>query len=277
MLELTPAVPISDHDRAELLDFAVTVAEAAAAETLPFFRRGPVPHNKGTDESSFDPVTQADRAAEQMARQMIGDAYPDHGVLGEEYGASPGNGLTWVIDPVDGTRAFISGLLHWGLLLALFDGEYPVVGAMVQPFTGETFAGDGRHAWYRRGREHRTLACRQDVTLDRALAATTTPRLYRSEAEQSALARIEAATRLLRFGGDCYLYAMLAMGELDLVMDPGLQPYDIQGLIPIIEGAGGVVSCHDGSSAAMGGFVVAAGSARLHAEALALIAGAGSG
>jgi len=272
MLELTPAVPISDQDRAELMDFAVTVAEAAAAETLPFFRRGTAAHDKAAEASGFDPVTEADRAAEQVARRMIAEAYPEHGVLGEEYGAAPGNGLTWVIDPVDGTRAFISGLLHWGLLLALFDGEYPVVGVMVQPFTGETFAGDGRQAWYRRGRERHALACRQGVPLHRALAGTTTPRLYRSDAEQAALARIEAAARLVRFGGDCYLYAMLAMGELDLVMDPGLQPYDIQGLIPIIEGAGGVVSCHDGSSAAMGGFVIAAGSAQLHAEALELIA-----
>jgi len=272
MLELTPAVPISDHDRAELLDFAVTVAEAAAAETLPYFRRSTAADNKQTEASGFDPVTEADRAAERVAREMIGATYPDHGVLGEEYGATPGNGLTWVIDPVDGTRAFISGLLHWGLLLALFDGEYPVVGVMVQPFTGETFAGDGRGAWYRRGAVRRSLACRQGVPLAQALAGTTTPRLYQSELEQNALTRVESATPQVRFGGDCYLYAMLAMGELDLVMDPGLQPYDIQGLIPIIEGAGGVVSCHDGGSAAMGGFVVAAGSSELHAEALALMA-----
>ena len=265
MLELTPAISIADHERAELLDFAVTVAEAAAAETLPFFRQGTAADDKSREPAGFDPVTEADRAAERVAREMIGSAYPAHGVLGEEYGAAPGNGLTWVIDPVDGTRAFISGLLHWGLLLALFDGEYPVVGVMVQPFTAETFAGDGRRAWYRRGTEHHSLSCRRGVPLHQALAATTTPRLYRSALERSALERVEEAARLMRFGGDCYLYAMLAMGELDLVMDPGLQPYDIQGLIPIIEGAGGVVTCHDGSSAAMGGFVIAAGSPELHA------------
>ena len=133
MLKYAPPHPLSDSLRAEYLAFAIEIARAGGAATLPYFRTSTVVENKLTD-GQFDPVTEADKAAEKIIRESISDKYPAHGVFGEEFGHQEGNGLTWVIDPVDGTRAFMSGLLHWGVLLALFDGERPVIGVMYPAF-----------------------------------------------------------------------------------------------------------------------------------------------
>ena len=144
MFDYTPAVVVTTAARSEYLEFAKVVARDAGAVILPYFRTnadGMKLENKAQD--GFDPVTRADREAEQLIRQRISETYPDHGIYGEEFGLQAGNGLTWVIDPIDGTRAFMSGMLHWGVLLALFDGENPIVGVLYQPYTDELFFGDG--------------------------------------------------------------------------------------------------------------------------------------
>ncbi|MEZ5559359.1 MAG: inositol monophosphatase family protein [Pseudomonadales bacterium] len=189
-------------------------------------------------------------------------------MFGEEFGATSGNGLTWVIDPIDGTRAFMTGMLHWGLLLALFDGQTPVLGVMHQPFTGETFYGDNRSARYRRAGQERVLRTRQGVALDAAVLTTTSPRLFADGDERAAFDRLERAVKLSKYGGDCYIYAMVAMGYVDLASDAGLKPYDIQALMPIIRGAGGTVTTMEGGDPSMGGCILASGSAELHRQAL---------
>lgn len=273
MLEYTKAIPIPRSELEALLAFAVRIAEQAGAATLPFFRAEVAVENK-RDDGRFDPVTEADRAAERIFRDALRAEFPAHGVFGEEFGHEPGNGLTWVIDPIDGTRAFMTGMLHWGLLLALFDGEKPVLGVMHQPFTGETFYGDGESAWYRRGQggAARRMRTRRDVALDDAMLTTTSPGLFRGHGERAAFDRLERRVRLSKYGGDCYIYAMLAMGYVDIATDAGLQPYDIQALVPIIRGAGGVITTADGGEPSLGGFIVAAGCEALHRAALEALA-----
>ena len=266
-LHYTTPFPLADSERAELLEFAVGLAIKAGEATLPYFRASVQIDNKLGD-GGFDPVTEADRAAERVIRDMVGKRFPTHGLFGEEFGYQPGQGLTWVIDPVDGTRAFMTGMLHWGVLLALFDGQRPVLGVMYQPFTREIFCGDGRSAEYRCGETVRRLQVRRCGALKEAVLATTSPRFFDTKKELAGFSELEKRVKLTRFGGDCYIYAMLAMGYIDLATDSKLNAYDIQALIPIIEGAGGVVSTYDGGDACMGGSVVAAGSEELLRAAL---------
>jgi len=272
MLQFSDPVPIGRAELDEYMRFGLRAAERAGAATLPHFRAQVAIENKRHD-GRFDPVTEADRAAEQIFREALRAAYPRHGIFGEEYGFEAGNGLTWVIDPIDGTRAFMTGMLHWGVLLALFDGQKPVLGIMHQPFTGEYFFGDNHSAWYRRSREDRALHTRRGVGLVDAVLTTTSPGLFRGAGEREAFDRLERRVKLSKYGGDCYIYAMLAMGYVDLATDAGLQPYDIQALVPIIRGAGGVVSTLDGGEPSMGGFIVAAGSPELHRAALECMTG----
>ena len=153
----TPKVAISDDQHEEYLQFARSAVRAAGRVILPYFRSGVQVTNK-LDIGGFDPVTMADQAGERAIREAIELAYPEHGIFGEEYGFNPGNGLTWVIDPIDGTRAFMTGMLHWGVLLALFDGDSPGVGALYQPYTDELFSGDGDAAGLERGGNRQALA-----------------------------------------------------------------------------------------------------------------------
>ena len=220
---------------------------------------------------AFDPVTEADRACERALREAIGAAWPDHGLYGEEFGHQPGNGLTWVIDPIDGTRGFAAGMLHWGLLLALFDGQRPIIGVLQQPFVDETFWGDGERAGYQRAGQQGPLAVRACSDLGSATLATTSPDLFEPGAEAAGFAALSGHARMTRYGGDCYHFALLAMGQVDLALEVGLKPYDIQALIPLIEGAGGRVTSWDGGDAAMGGRVLASGDAALHGKALELL------
>jgi myo-inositol-1(or 4)-monophosphatase len=267
MLEYSEAVDLGAGDVEEYARFALELAERAGRATLPHFRAEVAIHDKGT-RGRFDPVTEADREAERIIRDGVEQAYPEHGILGEEFGHRPGNGLTWVVDPIDGTRAFMTGMLHWGVLLALFDGEKPVLGVMHQPFTGETFYGTNDTAYYRRGGSERPLRARGCASLQDAVLTTTSPKLFRRAEDRAAFDRLEGAVKLSKYGGDCYIYAMLAMGFVDLAADSDLNPYDIQALMPIIRGAGGVVSTVAGGDASMGGFVLASGSRELHTLAL---------
>ncbi len=270
MLQYSSPYSLSDPLRAEYLAFAIEVSQTGGAAALPYFRASAVVQNKLTD-GGFDPVTQADKAAEQIVREAINTKYSEHGIYGEEFGHEEGNGLTWVIDPIDGTRAFMSGMLHWGLLLALFDGERPVIGVMYQPFTDELFYGDGRFAEYRHGASNvRSLQVSRRTELSDAVLATTSPRWFEGS-QRAGFDSLENAVKLTNYGGDCYIYGMLAMGYLDLAADANLNPYDIQAHIPIIEGAGGIVTTFDGGNASMGGVVLASASEVLHQAALEIL------
>ncbi len=269
-LELGVRVPVSVTDRQAMLDFAVESVRAAGAVILPYFRGALEVENK-LQGVEFDPVTKADKAAEAVIRERISARYPAHGVFGEEFGWVQGNGLTWVIDPIDGTKSFMSGMLHWGVLIALFDGVEPVLGVMHQPFTGEIWVGTGDAAWYEHMGRRVPLRSRQDVTLEDAVLATTSPRFLKDDGERSRFLELERRVRLSRYGGDCYLYATLAMGLVDLGVDGTLSAYDIQPLVPIIRGAGGVVTLWDGGDPSFGGTVLAAGNPLLHRQALEIL------
>lgn len=252
-------------------EFMRRVAAAAAAETLPRFRQKGSVANKLV--AGFDPVTEADREAERAIRALLGEEFPDHGILGEEHGRQEGDSRhVWVIDPIDGTRAFISGLPTWGTLVGLtIDGD-AVAGLMSQPFTGELFWANGSGAYYEGPGGDRRLSTRPTGVLDDATLFTTTPALFKGEGRRRYDA-LEAKVRLARYGTDCYAFAMLAAGHTDIVVDAGLQPYDIVALIPIIERAGGVVTTFDGRPAENGGDILAAATPELHAAAAAVLAG----
>ncbi len=271
MLDYSSPVSVTDAQRSAFLDFAVDAAMAAGGETLQYFRSETVIENK-IEGAGFDPVTEADKAAELVLRERIREQFPSHGICGEEFGLEEGNGLTWVIDPIDGTRAFMSGMLHWGLLLGLFDGERPIVGVMFQPYTEELWCGDGQKAEFRHAGTSRPLRTRDCGEVSDAVLTTTSPNYFRGE-EGDAFRRLESQAKLSKYGGDCYIYGMLAMGFVDLATDATLHPYDIQGLIPIIEGAGGVVTTYSGGNPSLGGTVLASGNRALHERALEVLHG----
>ena len=255
------------------IDFAVFVDRLAAAAgdaILPFFRTTLSVENKSRGEN-FDPVTAADRAAEMAMRAMIRQNFPEHGIVGEEYGDERTDAeYVWVLDPIDGTKSFIAGMPAWGTLIALLRHGEPVFGMMNQPFTRERFSGDGKAASYRGPGGERKLRTRRCADLQEALLFTTSPRLMQA-GDRAAFSRIEDKVKLSRYGGDCYAYCMLAAGHVDLVIETELKAYDILPLIPIITGAGGIVTAWDGGSPKAGGRIVAAGDPRAHAAAIALL------
>ncbi len=260
-------------DSVDLTGFLDRLATAAAEAIMPHFRAGTAVATKETDR--FDPVTVADRAAEQAMRALINRHYPSHGIVGEEFGSENSDAeFVWVLDPIDGTRSFITGLPVWGTLIGLKRAGEPMLGMMAQPFTGERFAGDGARAWYTGPGGARPMTSRACSSLAMASLFTTTPALFRKGTERAAYDRVETAARLARYGADCYAYCMVAAGNADLVIEAGLQPYDIVALIPILTGAGGAVTDWSGASAAGGGRVVASGDRRLHATVLEMLAGA---
>ncbi len=246
------------------------LAQVAAEQTLPKFRRSVGVDNKLS--IGFDPVTEADKQAELAIVAQISATYPSHGILGEEHGRRAGDGrYVWVIDPIDGTRAFISGLPVWGTLVGLTDDGEAIAGMMSQPFTRELFYADGSGAFYEGPEGKNRLFTRDVDDLSKATMFTTSPALFFGE-KRLILDRFERAVQLTRYGVDCYAFAMLAMGSVDLVIEAGLQPYDIVALIPIIEQAGGVITTFDGGPAESGGDIIAAGSQTLHRQAMSLIA-----
>lgn len=253
----------------DLARFMEDLATRSGQAILPFFRAHFGLDDKSRGGAPFDPVTEADRAAEVVLRNMIREAFPTHGILGEEFGSERLDAeCVWVLDPIDGTRAFIAGLPTWGTLIGLTHNGSAVRGLMHQPFLGERFVGDGATATLRGPRGDRTLRTRRCGTLGEAILATTDPRLFEAGEEAERYRAVEAKVRLARYGTDCYAYCMLAAGQIDLVVEAGLKPYDIVALIPIVEGAGGVVTAWDGGTATEGGRIVAAGDPRLHEAAL---------
>jgi histidinol phosphatase-like enzyme (inositol monophosphatase family) len=255
------------------VDFAAFVDELAtvAGEAIrPFFRTTLGVENKG-GSGVFDPVTAADRAAEQAMRTLIRKTFPQHGIVGEEFDDEGSDAAyVWVLDPIDGTKSFISGMPAWGTLIGLLKDGLPVYGMMNQPFIGERFTGDGASARYRGPVGERRLNVRACTGLSSATLFTTSP-LLMSDEERGSFEKVQTRARLSRYGGDCYAYCMIAAGFVDLVIETDLKPHDIVALIPIIEGAGGIITNWAGKAAASGGRIVAAGDKRVHAEALKLL------
>jgi myo-inositol-1(or 4)-monophosphatase len=257
------------------IDFAGFVDELAdvSAETiLPFFRTAMSVEDKGS-RGGFDPVTAADHAAETAMRTLIRKAFPDHGIVGEEFGAEHADAeYVWVLDPIDGTKSFIAGMPAWGTLIGLTRHGTPVFGMMSQPFTRERFSGDGAASRYRGPAGERDLRVRPCAGLAEALLFTTSP-LLMNEKDRTAFGKVEQAVRLSRYGGDCYAYCMLAAGHIDLVIETELKPHDVLPLVPIIRGAGGLITNWEGGSPDIGGRIVAAGDRRVHAAAMAILKG----
>jgi histidinol phosphatase-like enzyme (inositol monophosphatase family) len=262
----------TSDDAADLWSVAERMADAARAVILPHFRSvGLAADNKLA--GGFDPVTIADRAAETAMRDVLADLRPDDGILGEEHGSVSGtSGLTWVLDPIDGTRSFISGTPTWGVLIALSDDTGPIMGMIDQPYVGERFMGGlGRCNWTGPGRAN-PLGTKSTTTLSDAILFTTFPEIG-SQDQRTAFQKVAREVKLTRYGCDCYAYALLAAGQIDLVIEAGLNAYDIQAPIAVIEAAGGVVTQWDGSPAHDGGTALAAATPELHAAALALLNG----
>jgi len=258
----------------EFRHFLLELGGLAGDIVLPYFRQPLAVDDKGGHR--FDPVTIADRRAEEALREAILARYPDDGVLGEEFGETVGSSeYRWVIDPIDGTRAFVCGAPTWGTLIALCEHDRPVLGLMSQPFVGESFVGGGAASWQVRAGAHTRLRTRDTCDLAASYLFATAPEMFAADTEWPAFQRLAAQVRLARFGLDCYAYALLAAGHLDLVVEAGLGYYDIAPLMPIVEAAGGVVSDWDGRPVRGGGRVIAAANRRLHEQALAVLGSAG--
>lgn len=247
--------------------FALELARVAADVTLPLFRTGAAAEDKGVP-GAFDPVTEADRGAEAAMRRLIESHFPDHGIVGEEYGADrPDAEYVWVLDPVDGTRAFVAGLPLWTTLIGLTHQGRPVVGAVAQPYLDEVFFGGPSGArCVTRGAET-PIATRPCPKLNDAVIATTDPDIF-TGAELGGWRQVRATARLARLGCDAYAYAMLASGHIDLVAETGLKPWDWTALVALIEAAGGRVTDWLGETPRDDGRILAVGDAALTDQAL---------
>ncbi|MEZ5912713.1 MAG: inositol monophosphatase family protein [Paracoccaceae bacterium] len=260
----------SEPERAALVACAHEMADAARVATLRHFRSdGLMADNKLA--AGFDPVTVADREAELRMREVLERLRPQDGILGEEFGNKDGeSGLTWVLDPIDGTRGYLSGTPTWGVLIALSDTSGPILGIVDQPFIGERFVGGLGLAEVSGPTGTRALKARPARSLDQAILFTTFPEVG-TPVEGAAFRALSAKARLTRYGMDCYAYALIAAGQIDLVAEAGLNAYDVQAPIAVIEAAGGVVTDWQGGPAHDGGRILAAANPAIHAEALAIL------
>lgn len=257
-------------EQAELLDVANALADAARKVTLPYFRSATLQTDNKL-ENGFDPVTEADRNAELAIRDILAKRRPNDAIIGEEFGTTSGtSGLTWVIDPIDGTRAFISGIPSWGVLIGLDDGNGPVLGIIDQPYIGERFIGAFGQASLTTASGTHAIKTKTCNTLADATLMTTFPEIG-TNAERLGFEAVRDKVKLTRYGLDCYAYALLAMGQIDLIIEAGLNTYDVQGPIGVILAAGGIVTDWQGGPAHMGGRLLVAGDADVHAQALAIL------
>jgi histidinol phosphatase-like enzyme (inositol monophosphatase family) len=253
---------------ADFMDFAFELARAARSQTLPLWHGGCAVEDKG--DGTFDPVTEADRAAELAMRTLIGERFADHGVSGEEFPNEPGGGrYTWSLDPVDGTRSFICGLPTWTTLIALLKESIPLIGIIDAPVLDEIYAGSGDQAWLICRSDRRPIRISGCTRVSDARLSTTDPFLF---ADPDRFDRLRRSARVTRYGHDAYAYARLAAGSLDLVVESGLKPHDYNALIPVIAGAGGHIGDWNGGDDFAAGQVVAAASRQLYNEAVALLA-----
>lgn len=258
------------RDEADIIDTAHEMADAARRAILPWFRSDAL-SDDNKRPADYDPVTQADRAAERAMREVLARRRPDDAILGEEFGAQDGSsGLTWVLDPIDGTRAFLCGATSWGVLIGVLDGARVIYGLVDQPYTGERFEGGLGKAVLISAAGTRALRARSGVTLSGAILSSTYPEPG-DAAETAAFHRVAGQVKMTRYGLDCYAYALLALGQIDLVIEAGLQSYDIVGPMAVVEAAGGIVTDWQGGPAQRGGRVIAAASHDLHKAALTLL------
>lgn len=260
----------ADHDGIdELKAFALRLAQAARGQTLPRLGGGSVEDKSGAGD--FDPVTEADRAAERAMRNMIEEGYPDHGITGEEYPDRPSSSrFCWSLDPIDGTRSFICGLPTWTTLIALLDDGVPILGVIDAPRLGELYIGDGRTASLVTDGNDRRIAASGCTRLSEARLSTTDPFLF-SGPDAARFACLRLAARTTRYGHDGYGYARLAAGTIDLVVESGLKPHDYNALVPIVRGSGGVIGNWRGEDDFTLGAIVAAATPALFEEAVALL------
>jgi histidinol phosphatase-like enzyme (inositol monophosphatase family) len=257
-----------------LIENLIAFIERLAAESgraiLPLFRTGVgVDVKPGKD---WDPVTEADRRAEEVIRNLIEIEFPDHAILGEEFGPKTTNSeYQWIIDPIDGTRAFVAGMPTWATLIGLYRKGAPLIGIMHQPYVGEHFLGSPSGTWHCRSGERRRLQVAHEAKLADAKIGTTSPHLF-DGVHAAGFDRLRQATKMTRYGCDAYSYCLLAAGQLDIAMDPLLQVYDIAALLPVLWGSGAVVTCWDGKNPAEGGNIVAAANEELLQQAVNLLA-----
>jgi len=255
-----------------LANVAHEMADAARRAILPYFRASHLTSDS-KDTDRYDPVTQADRAAEEAMRAVLAERRPQDGIVGEEFGATCGaSGLTWVLDPIDGTRGFVAGTPTWGVLIAVGPASGPVLGVIDQPYIGERFTGYPGHAEMTGPMGTAPLATRAARPLAETVLFTTFPEIGTSQ-DRAAFERVSAEVKMVRYGMDCYAYALLAAGQIDLVIEAGLANYDIQAGIAVIEAAGGIVTDWDGGPVHEGGRALAAANRDVHAAALARLRG----
>ena len=257
---------ISEAKIVELREFSATLAAAAAEVSLKHFRQ-PIDVDNKLGDDGFDPVTLADRGAEAAIRKLIESHYPDHRIVGEEYGVKDTNSpFEWVLDPIDGTRAFISGLPTWGTLIGLkYEGQ-PLIGVIDQPYIGERYIGWTTGAELN-GKPIKTRSCN---SLANATISTTDPDLF-DKAHRKIFDNVLNQSQLVRYGLDCYAYAILASGFMDVVLETGLQPYDMMALIPVVRGAGGYAACWSGGNPEESGKLLAVGDPALAEQILAIM------
>ncbi len=259
---------VSNTALTELCTFAEHLADTARGIIVPYFRNELAVEDKPSSAPTGQPVTQADKQSEKAIRDLITSRYPDHGIVGEEYeDYNPNAEFCWVLDPIDGTRAFIAGLPMFGTLIGLgFQGQ-PLLGVLDQPIVGDRFIGT-KEGSFLNGKPIQTRACKR---LDQAVFAITDPRMMATPAQEVVFQRLMRETHLTQFGGNCYSYAMLASGCIDLITESDLKPWDIYALIPIIEGAGGIVTDWIGGPAEKNVSVIACGDPRLHKDVLPML------
>jgi len=250
------------------ITFGRSLVDEAGAIALKYFRTTVEIENKKED-GNFDPVTRADREVELFIRQRISSKFPGHGIVGEEFGkVNSDNPTVWIIDPIDGTRTFMSGMTGWGILLGLMENGQPIIGFMHQPYLEETWVGTPEGASMTRRGETRALTTSATESLSDSVLYCTHPEIFRSKQRLSNFKNLASRVKLMRYGGDCYAYCLLAMGFVDIIVEDDLQPYDILPLVPIIEAAGGVVTDIEGNLPHQGGLVVTAANKHLHDQAL---------
>lgn len=254
----------------ELWRTAHALADAARPVTLKHFRSAELAADNKLI-GGYDPVTEADRGCEAAMRAVLDELRPEDAILGEETGSKPGSsGLTWVLDPIDGTRGFVAGTPTWGVLIAVANAQGPLLGLIDQPYIGERFCGGFGVHELTGPQGSRSLDTRPPRALSEAIVFTTFPEVGTAQ-DRQAFERVSARAQLTRYGMDCYAYALVASGQVDLVIEAGLQSYDIMAPIAVIEAAGGIVTDWDGGPAHQGGRAIAAANAEIHAEALALL------
>ena len=251
----------------ELIAFAHELAEASGGIIRRYFRQTLQVESKG--EEAFDPVTQADHEAEAVMRSMVDARFPDHAILGEEQvNTNVGASMRWILDSIDGTRSFIMGLPLWGTLIALYDGDKPLLGVMNQPFIQERFEGSAQGSFHIKGGVKVPLKTRDCRDIRGAVLGATDPAMFFGETFEG----LAKQTKMRRFGGDCYLYCALASGWIDAVVEADLRYHDVLPVVPIVEGSGGIITDWNGkpfSCQTSGEFrTIAAGDIQLHQNIL---------